>query len=135
MRHHGWGLKVPEVYVINQICIEPTTKQITERELRVMAYQSNLLDYIGTKYNLNNLVQALQWLPDTCYLPLEDGSKAYGDGKNHNLDYNEIKANQQRWRVNEVKKLRSIYTIDRFISEFNRKIEYMANNIYEPEFI
>src|SRR5271155_2850520 len=42
MLTEGWGLRLPEVYVPGQyarMCAVPVTKQATERELRVSAYQ------------------------------------------------------------------------------------------------
>jgi len=130
MRVHGWGLRNPEVWVYDRYCVEPRTNQITNRELRVCAYQAELLKYLGVKYSVSDLVGALQWVADTTFVPLEDGSMPYGENKTHNLDYTEIKSSQQRWRINEVGRLRKEYTIDRFISEWNRKINWLANNKY-----
>jgi hypothetical protein len=132
MRCYGWGLKYPEVWVYDRMCIEPTTHQITDRELRVMAYQCNLLDYIGVKHTVKDITSSLEYLSDTAFVPIEDGGAPYSENKNHNLDYTQIKKSQQRWRVNQVNRLRNEFTIERFISEWNRKIEWMNNNEYVP---
>lgn len=129
MRMHAWGLKIPEVWVYDRICVEPTTKQITDRELRVCAFQSELLKYINVKHTVSDLVAALVYLPDTHYVPIEDGRKPYGDNyetiKAEKID---IEASQHRWRINEVNRYRKEFTIDRFISEWNRKINWLAEN-------
>lgn len=130
MRCYGWGLKLPEVWVYDRTCIEPTTHQITDRELRVMAYQVNLLKYIGVKYSVEKIVGVCQYLDDTTFVPIEDGRQPYGEDKSHGFDYDEIKASQQRWRVNQVNQYRKEFTIERFMSEWNRKIEWMSNNEY-----
>jgi len=131
MRMHGWGLKVPEVWVYDRMCVEPTTKQMTDRELRVCAYQSELLTFIGVRHSISDLVGALQYLSDTCYVPIEDGRLPYGNNyeviKAQKID---IKVSQHKWRINEVKKYKKEFTIDRFISEWNRKINWLANNKY-----
>lgn len=43
----GWGLKLPEVLVLGNFYPEPLTCQATQRELRVMAYEENLLNHYG----------------------------------------------------------------------------------------
>lgn len=130
MRIHGYGLKLPEVWVYDRMCVEPTTHQITDRELRVTAYQCELLSYIDVKYSVRDLVGTLEYLADTTFVPLEDGSVPYGENKTHNFDYTGIKASQNRWRINEVNRLRKEYTMDRFLSEWNRKINWLASNEY-----
>jgi hypothetical protein len=133
MRCYGWGLKYPEVWVYDRTCIEPTTHQITDRELRVMAYQINLLEYIGVKYSVEDTVSVCQYLPDTAFVPIEDNRQPYGDNYEAvEAEGIDIDASQQRWRVNQVNRLRNEFTIDRFISEWNRKIEWMNYNEYVP---
>jgi hypothetical protein len=135
MRCDGWGLKVPEVWVFNRICCEPTTRQITEREIRVTAYQVNVLDYLGEENSVDDIVSSLDYLPDTCYVPLEDGREPYGDNyKVVQAENINIKESQQRWRVNEVNRLRKEYTLERFISEWHRKIKWLNENEYINEF-
>ncbi len=131
MRCYGWGLKLPEVWVYNRTCIEPTTHQITDRELRVMAYQVNLLDYIGAENIVEDITGPLKYLADTAFVPIEDGRQPYGDNyeavKAENIN---IETSQAKWRVNEVNRLRKEFTIDRFISEWARKIKWMNENEY-----
>lgn len=133
MRCSSWGLKLPKIWVYDRMCVEPRTNQITCRELRVIAYQVNVLDYIGEENSVDGITSSLVWLADTCYVPLEDGSMPYAEGRTHKLDYDEIKASQQRWRVNEVNRLRKEYTLERFISEWHRKIKYLNENEYVNE--
>ena len=134
MRCYGWGLKYPEVWVYNRMCIEPTTKQITERELRVAAYQVNVLDYLGVENSVDDITSPLDYVADTCFVPLEDGREPFGDNyetvKAENIN---IKASQQRWRVNQVNSLRKEYTLERFISEWHRKIKWMNENEYRRD--
>lgn len=136
MRCHGWGLKVPEVFVFNRMCCEPTTKQITERELRVMAYQLNVMDHIGVECDTDDAVRALENLADTAFVPIEDGRQPYdGDYKDIQAEGINIKSSQQKWRVNEVNRLRKEFTLERFIFEWKRKIEWLSANEYVcPEY-
>lgn len=131
MRCYGWGLKVPEIWVYNRTCIEPTTHQITDRELRVMAYQVNLLEYIGIEHTVEDVVRVCEYLPDTAFVPIEDGRQPYGDNyetvKAENIN---IKVSQQQWRVNEVNRLRKEFTLERFMVEWKRKIEWLRTNEY-----
>ena len=130
MRCHGWGLKLPQIWVYDRYCCEPITKQITDRELRVAAYQVNLLKHFKIPVRISNITSSLEWLADTCFVPLEDGQMPYSEGRTHNLDYTQIKTSQARWRVNEVKRLMKEFTAERFISEWDRKINWLGNNPY-----
>lgn len=129
MTSYGWGLRLPEVYAINRICIEPLTCQATKRELRVIAFQLNLCEYIGLSLEDDYTVSSLRFMPDTTFVPLEDGSQPYGEITTHGLDYNEIQASQQRWRLNQVKALRAIHTLDVFLSEWGRKVEVLERRL------
>ena len=77
MAHSAWGLVYPEVEVFGRMCIEPKTMQSTDRELRVCAYQAYLHEYFKVQESIEETVQALRWMSDTYYVPLEDGSHAY----------------------------------------------------------
>lgn len=129
MRSQGWGLTVPEIFVIDRICQEPTTKDITMRELRVAAYQSHLLAYLGVSKPVGEIVDSFDWLPDSCYVPIEDGRKPYGANyeavRAEGID---IQKSQHRWRINQVKKLKKIFTLDRFLSEWKRKVQWLQDN-------
>ncbi len=130
MRCYGWGLKLRQHEILGKRYDNPATNQATVRELRVFAYQTNLMDYLGEEYDLAKTVRSLVYMPDECYTPIEDGSKAWGDNKTHNLEYNEIGESQNRWRVKQVEQMRSEYTLDRFVSEWRRKMEWLGNNSY-----
>ncbi len=130
MRCYGWGLKLPEVWVYDRMCVEPTTHQITDRELRVMAYQANVLQYISASYSVRNLVGPLEYLADTTFVPMEDGSAPYGENRNRELNGSETKASQMKWRINEVNRYRKEYTLDRFVSEWRRKMNWLSNHQY-----
>lgn len=121
MKQYGWGLIYPEVWVIDRMCMEPRTMQITERELRVVAFQANVLKYIGHSDDVENIISSFRYLPDFTFVPIEDGSSAYGEGRTHDLDYKQITESQIKWLINRAEDLRSIHTLDLFMSEWERK--------------
>lgn len=129
MKMYGWGLSLPEMYIMGQRCIEPVTMQATARELRVMAYQTNLLKYLGKKVSVRNLVTSLKWMADFCYIPLEDGLPAYVDDGDGNykcrVEYKNLDSSRIKWAIARVKELRKKYTIDKFKSEWFRKIKLL----------
>lgn len=136
MRCNGWGLIYPEVYVINTVCCEPRTNAITMRELRVAAYQFHLLQYIGVPNSIAEIVDSFDYLPDTTYVPIEDGRKPYGKNyKDVIAEGIDIKESQMIWRINEVNKLKEIFTLERFLSEWKRKIQWLTDNPFVSEFI
>lgn len=129
MARPAWGLDVPKVVVCGTVCLEPTTMSLTARELRVMAYQANLHEYLGLPVSVPNLVSSLQYLPDFLYVPLEDGRSAYGDDAptSEEMGYNERNDSRIRWMANRVQELRAEYTLERFRSEWFRKIKLLAS--------
>ncbi len=132
MTEFGWGLTVPEIYVAGRLCLEPTTCQATERELRVIAYQANVLEYLGFPRSTRDLVNALDWMPDWCFVPIEDGSSAFGDDRTHKLSYPDIEKSQKRWCAKQVEALRSTFTLERFIAEWKRRNELLKRNLLSP---
>jgi len=124
----GWGLKRPEIEILGRICVEPNTRQMTERELRVMAYQANLTEALGAPARIPNMVRALQFMPDFCMVPLEDGRLAYGDGapSRDEVPYSEVDPSRIRWMANRVQELRKEFTFERFRSEWTRKIALLG---------
>lgn len=121
MNVFGWGLDVPEIYIAGHRCLEPQTCQATKRELRVMAFQANVLEYIGFPRSVRTLVRPLDWMPDFVFVPIEDGSSAYGEDRTHKLSYAEITKSQLRWCAKEVEALRETFTTERFLSEWKRR--------------
>lgn len=66
----GWGLRIKSSVVVGgQRYFEPRTTQATARELRVVAYESNMLHSCGIARSLRQLVRALTILPDFILLP------------------------------------------------------------------
>ncbi len=120
MAEPGWGLRVPEQWAYNRMCFEPTTCQATVREIRVMAFQLNILEYLGWPGDENDLINALQFMPDTAFVPLETGVSAYGDDTPE-MPYQDTLKSQQRWRVNECRKYRRQNTADLFCTEWKRR--------------
>lgn len=118
---YGWGLKVPEVWVYDRMCCEPTGMSITEREIRVAAYQANLQEYLNGSVRVSSITDSFQYLPDHHFVPLEDGSPAYMENDTRDISYREKNASRLRWIANRVQELRSVYTMDRFVSEWHRK--------------
>lgn len=81
-----------------------------------------MLNYLGVKNSIRDLTNAFQYLPDTCFVPIEDGSSAYGEDKNHKLEYNQIKKSQHQWIINNVKSLLEEFNIDQFRLEWNKRL-------------
>ena len=122
MNQDGWGLRTPTVFIYNRYCIEPKTIQMTEREIRVMAYQANIFEAFEFPHTaIDEFASAMRHMPDFCYVPLEDGSSAYGDDRTHNLEYQDITKSQIKWIRNQVEKNRSIFSFEKFESEWFRR--------------
>jgi hypothetical protein len=134
MTVHGWGLHVPQVVILGQVCNEPVTKKMTERELRVIAYQLNVLESIGAPSRAKNLVSSLQYMSDFIYVPLEDGRSAYGEDSpdREEMSSREKDASRIRWMANKVTELRAQYTLERFDREFFRKAQLLSVNFGAP---
>ncbi len=124
----GWGLRRPETVVLGRICVEPVTRQMTERELRVMAYQANLTEALGAPARILNMVRVLQNMPDFISVPLEDGRPAYGEGapSRDEVPYRDLDLSRIRWMAKRVQELRKEYTFERFRSEWFRKIALLG---------
>lgn len=123
---NGWGFKVPLIVVCGQTCVEPITLKMIERELRVMAYQVNLMEYLGAPMRVLNLVRALQYMPDFILVPLEDGRPAYSEDGTREVPYSEVDPSRIRWMANRVQELRKDFTFERFRSEWFRKIALLS---------
>ena len=133
---YGWGLKVPEVWVFDRMCVEPATHQMIDRELRVIAYQVNLLAYLGAKEDdLDRsqlyldavsaggapaavaLVTSLRFMADWCMLPRRGRDQ-------HSNDVSRVV-----WCARRVERLRrqKKYGIESFRREWKRKNEVLRN--------
>jgi len=120
----GWGLHVRQVLVFNQLCYEPQTSQATERELRVIAYQTNLALALGYASRLPSYVTALSWLADYCNVPLADGRLLSEHGPKE-VNYERVEASRNRWRLSRARQLQSTYTYERFQQEWHRKLQLL----------
>lgn len=122
-----WGLRVPEIWVFDRMCVEPQTHQITDREIRVAAYQKNFQDYLGIRESVENITESFKYLPDAMLIPLEDGRPAYNNDGTRNIEkYEDVDPSRHRWIVNQVNSLRSVYTLERFLHEWHRKIRLLG---------
>ena len=121
-----WGLQVRKVVICGQECLDPRTTQITEREMRVAAYQSHLQELIGVSESIDEITKSFRWLPDFTFIPLENGRPAFGEGSDPDVPYEEIDPSRLRWIANRTRELRSVYTLERFVSEWHRKIKLLA---------
>lgn len=68
-RQVTWGLRTPMKFIGNQLICEPQTLQMTRRELRVCALQSNFLDAFGFQHTITDLTDPLRYLPDYYLVP------------------------------------------------------------------
>lgn len=107
----GWGLQLPKVFIYDRMCLNPETNQATRREVRVAAYQLNLMRHLGLRATPAGLVRAYTFLPDWCFVPGRDD-----------------KARLQ-WCANQVLKLslKPKYGIVRFKREWWRKQRLLAS--------
>ena len=126
MKFYGWGLRVPEVWVYDRMCCEPTTMKMVERELRVIAFQLNLLESLGAPMQARSFVSSLRYMPDFTYVPLEDGRSAYGDDAPDEMDSRAKDESRIRWMIRRAEELRSEHTMERFNSEWTRKINLLS---------
>jgi hypothetical protein len=119
----GWGLVFPQVEICGQLCDEPKTLKMTERELRVMAYQANLLTAAGAQVSTSKLVKALVFVPDFHLVPMEDGRPGH---LAKDVPYQDREPSRLRWLKNRVEELRVVHTLERFRHEWNRKVRLLA---------
>jgi len=119
MLKRGWGLVYPQVEVAGQLCDEPKTMKMTERELRVLAYQANLLEASGARVDTFRLVKPMVFVPDFFFVPLEDGRDAY---LAEDVPYEKRETSRLRWLRKRVDVLRAEYTFERFRHEWNRRV-------------
>lgn len=129
--HSQWGLKFPEIEIMGRRCVMPRTHQMTDREIRTMAFQKNLLDYLGIDEPMSELVRAMTLMPDFFLIPLENGRPAYTK-KGTDLNYHEVEKSKLRWIAKQVEKKRRTraFSIQRFISEWFRKTELIRANSF-----
>ena len=112
----GWGLRLPYYLLMGRWVNEPNTTQATERELRVFAYQYNVLDHLGMRFH--NEVDALVHMPDFP-LVVERESEPKDS-------YPDRRLAAVHWFRSEVDRLRNVYTYGRFEKEWARKVQLLA---------
>jgi hypothetical protein len=68
----SFHFKVPYVYVLGKRCAEPTTSQMTQREIRVVAHQFHLMQLAGMTRTVRAYARdqsnTLDFVPDYCHL-------------------------------------------------------------------
>lgn len=122
----GWGLRCKtKVRVMGEMYDQPTTHQFTDRENRVIAFQVNLAKHFGIELDISEWARTLRFLPDTSFVPIEDGTPAFGDDKTHSLDYNEIEKSQARWCEAQIREYMKVLTVDLFFSEWERRLKIL----------
>jgi hypothetical protein len=122
MAMHGWGLRCKtKVKVMGQYYNEPRTCQATLRECRVIAYQANLAELFDIPHDVVDFARALQWMSDTAFVPLEDGTRPYCEGASHGLDSVQIRESQHLWCVAQIAKFREELTAGKFLAEWYRR--------------
>lgn len=115
----GWGLRLPEVWIYDRMCIEPTTYQATERECRVAALQHSLLGYIGHPLSPRRLVSAFHYLPDWFMVPCRPHVRR--------TSLKTTDKERLKWCEDRVTSLiaKPEYQIDYFMHEWNRKCQLL----------
>lgn len=70
MAKYGWGLKFGKYYQIGMHSgHEPYTAQSVWREIRVWAYQINLMNHYNIPETIENMTASADYLPAICYVP------------------------------------------------------------------
>lgn len=125
---YGWGLKVPEIWVYDRMCCEPRTMKMVERELRVIAFQTNLLESLGSPKQVQSFTRSLVYMPDFIHVPLDDGRSAYGEDAPSFEEMGPRKKDESRirWLTRRVIEMLPEYTLERFDSEWARKINLLS---------
>lgn len=73
---YGWGLTYTEVEILGRAYQEPSTCQDVRRELRVLAYQTNLRQALELSPSVEETVRSLVHLPGWCFVPGPGPAKA-----------------------------------------------------------
>lgn len=128
----GWGLRVPKVTICGIECVEPRTTQMTEREIRVIAYQANLLEYLGASETVDDTIRSLHFMPDFMLIPLENGIHPFSEeGIALGVPYEEVDKSRTRWISNRVDAARKVCTMEKFLSEWFRKLSVLPDLIVD----
>jgi hypothetical protein len=129
MREDGWGLKVPEVFIFNRMCIEPNTCQMTLRELRVWCLQYAIHHSFGISGSFRDLISSSKYLPDSSLVPFRFESRNYFTSEDkkyfydmpiekRNFNCDELRFNYLEWLSESYKEK---YNFDFFVREWERK--------------
>jgi len=113
--YRGWGLRIPYTFVLGQTCVEPKTLQATEREMRVLAYQMNLTEHLGYKFQ-DRSITSLEYLYDFWDVGWTHARRYIRRG------YQVREEKTKSWLCKQVYKLRDVYTYKRFELEWERKV-------------
>jgi hypothetical protein len=122
MNRNKWGLKAPEVYIFNRICVEPVTIQMSLRETRVAALQYWLQKSIGCEQSIQQLISSFKYLPDFTNVPFYNNGIIYSHEEMiENFEY----GNRDEFRFNflkeKCKEYIKNYSLEFFNSEWERK--------------
>lgn len=105
MTRSGWGLRYgTRIEVLGRHYDEPATCQATMREIRVVAYQSNVYAHLGITWHSDSELADLlcRFMPDAIFLPCARESR-------------------KKYILEQIREHKKQYTCDRFVIEWNRK--------------
>lgn len=126
----GWGLDCKtKVRVMGQYCNEPRTCQATLRECRTIAYQKNLADFLGIEHDHVDFCRSLQFMPDTTWVPLQDGSMPYAENNMLDLSTIDIRKSQHVWCCAKVEEYRKELTAGKFLAEWYRRRSVLEQRV------
>jgi len=103
----GWGLRITTCVVIaNQRYEEPTSVQAVERELRVLAYQTNVQSAVDMHRSIDDLLRGLVFVPGFALV----------NGRSD--------AERLVWCAGQIERMRHLdsYSYESFECEWHRKV-------------
>lgn len=122
IKRYGWGLRCKtRVKVMGEYYDEPTTHQMTDREIRVMAFQANLCKHFNITPDLDDMANVLRHMPDSTFVPMKDGSKP----DYSKFDSRHIQASQKAWVKDQILKAMEVYTMNVFMEEWTKRIKML----------
>lgn len=122
---HGWGLRMPEVYIpgrYSHMAAVPTTYQASLRECRTIAMQWHLQNHLGIEETPREAITSLKWMPDYCNLPC----RKYDGNTPGEFSYAESEETRLAFLENKmIEYARDKYTLTFFMQEWVRKNELL----------
>ena len=115
----GWGLRVPKIYIMGQVCDNTQTFQACAREIRTMAIQKVLHREFGVKFDdLYYAKLVYDWV--TGYFAIcEEYPELPNFGSE--MDYHEIQKIHYERIARDIRERAEKHTIESLRQEWNRK--------------